>query len=153
MNRFRFHPFTWLRYPAFSEWSSLEAIHCHCGIQKDCLLIPEKPYSRTLAEMQVELIAPVLSHHVPQRCTFIRTPPSQIFQDWKAHRPDLLWGSNPSPRLTIWTRPTCFQFYIALFQFLFPACYVVLCCYKYAHMFQKLSSKTSIFQIFFAVFV
>ena len=77
---------------------------CHCGIQKDCL--PHRWEAAAalqpdfvLAEMQVELLALALSNHVSQRCTLILPPPSRTFQDWRAHRPDLLRGSNPSPRL------------------------------------------------------
>ena len=116
----------------FAFWQ--HGTHCHCGILKDCLphcwvaatVLQPNPF---LAEMQVELLPLALSYHVPQRCTLILPPPSWTLQDCRAHQPDLLRGTNPSPKLTIWTRLTRFQFHILLlFQYLFDACCVVLCC-------------------------
>ena len=69
--------------------------------RKIASLIAEKqqqPYSQIL---DVELLALALSYHAPQRCMLILPPPSRTLQDWKAHQPDLLRGTNPSPRLTI----------------------------------------------------
>ena len=75
--------------------------------------------------MQVELLPLALSYHVPQRCTLILPPPSQTLQDCRAYQPDLLRGTNPSPKLTIWTRLTRFQFHIAPLSVLV---WCMLCC-------------------------
>ena len=109
----------------FAFWQ--HGTHCHCCIQKDCLphfweaatVLHPNPF---LAEMQVELLPLALSYH---RCTLIRPPPSWTLQDCRAHQPDLLRWTNPSPKLTIWTRLTRFQFHIAPLSVLV---WCILCC-------------------------
>ena len=99
-------------------------------VLKDCLphcwvaatVLQPNPF---LAEMQVELLPLALSYHVPQRCTLILPPPSRTLQDCRAHQPDLLRGTNPSPKLTIWTRLTRFHFHIAPLSVL---AWCMLCC-------------------------
>ena len=106
----------------FAFWQ--HGTHCHCGILKDCL-IAEKLPNPFLAEMQVKLFPLALSYDVPQRCTLILPPPSQTLQDCRAHQPDLLRRTHPSPKLTIWTRLTGFQFHIAPLSVLV---WCMLCC-------------------------
>ena len=107
----------------FNLWR--HGTHCHCGIQKHCLphcweVTTNLQPDPVPAEMQAELLDPVLSHHVPQRCTLIDLSSSWTIRDWRAHRPDLLIESNLSPRLAKWT-------YITLSNSIQP---LTACCAK-----------------------